>query len=195
MLLIFNNHIAFEQLAHSLDALSLELVNVHACVFPSRPEPKQAQWAWEGRLILAYLYEPDIELRYLWRCGIWPWPNAPLMQWIEAHQSWLTPWAELETDLHGSVYTAIVRAAAALRVRVLRGETAHDQQEALLTLMHCLETSQSVHTRRVIARELEACAQDEVLSRMQHHMTTEEDVQTRLHLHQAIQMVQTRQLF
>ena len=195
MLLIFNNHTTFEQLARSLDALSLELVNVQACVFPSRPEPKQAQWSWGGRLILAYLYEPDIELRYLWRCGIWPWPDQPLSHWAKAHQAWLTEWAELEADLRGSVYTATVRAAAALRVRALRGQTAQAQHEALMLLMHCLENSPLVHTRRVIARELEACAQDEILAQMQHHMTTEEDVQTRLHLHQAIQMVQTRQLF
>lgn len=64
MILILNPWITFDQLARTLDRQGWTITRVRSCTFPSRPEPKEVEWAL-GRLDLCarYIYEPDVEVR------------------------------------------------------------------------------------------------------------------------------------
>lgn len=196
MLLILTPQTTFIMLAQALDDTGLDLVNVQACTFPSRPEPRRAQWAGDRGLVLAYVYEPDIELRYLWLCGQWPTTiSSDLHTYLRPHADLFDDWSVLYDHLHSASYPHVVRAVSAWRTRAIRGDSQKAQQEAADTLVDCLRESDDVHTRRLIADQLEHCAGQEHLATLEDLSQKDDDVEVRLHIHRTIQLLQARQIF
>ena len=196
MLYILKTQTTFEQLAQMMAQTGLDLVNVRSCTFPSRPEPKQAQWAGIGGAVMSYVYEPDIELRFLWQCGQWPRTldmNSETYFHIHAHL--FDTWESLMTHLHSTSYPHVVRAASAWRVRALKDKNHQQRLDAQRTLLGLLKTSKDVHTQRVVAQQLYHCAGQDMLEELRQLHDSDQDIEVRLHLHRTLEHVMAKQLF
>ncbi len=64
-MLLFLTHADFASLTELLVGMGLDLHDVRACVFPSRPEPARADFVSGARRVAEYAYAPDDDLRHL----------------------------------------------------------------------------------------------------------------------------------
>lgn len=181
----------FEQLAHALDPLGLDLVDVRSCTFPSRPEPECASWKFGERVVMRYKYEPDLELRGLELLTPWPDGMQATPEGLREELGLFEDWRVLERDLAEGGRARMIRACAAWRWRATRHPDARQREDALGHLLEALAHSDDVHVKRQVCMELRRCATPRArvaLERAGGHA----DLEVRLHARDALRALDER---
>lgn len=182
----------FEQLAKALDPLGLDLVNVRACTFPSRPEPQSAAWKANTHTIMRYHYEPDLELRALELQMPWPDDLALTPSEVREDLGLFESWDTLAHDLVGAQRGRMIRASAAWRWRAMCHPNSLQRHEALEHLIRALDQQEDVQRQRQVCLELRRCATQRAQSALE-RASKHVDLEVRLHAREALQALHERE--
>ncbi len=184
----------FDSAAARLGALDLDLHDVHACVFPSRPEPARATFLHGPRPVASYLYVPDDDLRVLRLLT----PDPLLTRILDALADLVTADLDaLAAPLSSpDPPTLDARRAAACLTQVLtHGADPGCLAAAATHLAAALDPDAPLASRRAVAALLASSASLDLRRRapalpaILRHATDDPDLDVRLHARRALDAI------
>ena len=193
-MLVFLTGPHFDSLAARLGALDLDLDDVVACVFPSRPEPERATFVLGARPVASYRYVPDDDLR--WLLLLTPDPLLSLV---------LDALGDLVTDELDALTAPLRapdpptldarRAASTLATVLTRSGSPDRRTDATARLASALEPTSALAARRAAAELLATVASRELrrhapaLPAILRRATEDPDLDVRIHARRALDVV------
>ncbi len=192
-LFILKSEVRFDLVAALLMETPLLLTDVVSCTFPSRPEPKSANWEIDNVKMLNYVYLPDIEIRYL--CLLNP-------SFLDGH-SFDAYWADLsnvalfETWSNFSIepfgdYRTNLRAMHAFQVGAALADTSQAHLRLLVdALLHVISEKDNISAEG-IADTLRDIALPEIEAELRAAYDDAESLTVRSHLRKAIDRCMNR---
>lgn len=184
---ILKKEVNFELIAALLMETSLVLTDVVSCTFPSRPEPKSAQWESDKIRMINYVYLPDIEVRYLSLV------NREFLEgqsfdgfWAELSKIVLfESWADFAITARGD-YRTNLRAIHAFRVGAELGDTSHPHLISLMNSLDVLIENGDEGSAEIVAEVLREIAVPEFESKLRELYEASTSLILKSHLRKAI---------